>query len=202
MQRQDSVGSRACPRSVPMPIRSSALSALKDTPSPPTSAQARELSVQSVRGVSRNVLSTLSSIEVFSQSLRIGKLLNEVYEDTMQFECENSHIWKVKYSKYLFSKWCSHCSRLQKRECKKQRQEELRRQKEQFAQDQNEMLEKARREMLQGPADSLCSIDAKANQMAADFLAGRLGESDAQDIVTLYKVMLTPDEMLAKQMYS
>lgn len=101
----------------------------------------------------------------------------------------------------MFSKWCSHCSRLQKRECKKQKQEELRRQKEQFAQDQNEMLERARREMLQGPANSSCDIQAKANQMAADFLAGRPGESDAQDVVTLYKVMLTPDEMLIKQMY-
>jgi len=29
----------------------------------------------------------------------IGKLLNEVYEDTIQFECKNKHIWKVKYSK-------------------------------------------------------------------------------------------------------
>jgi hypothetical protein len=34
-----------------------------------------------------------------SSSTCIGRLLNKVYEDIIQFECKNKHIWKVKYSK-------------------------------------------------------------------------------------------------------
>jgi len=65
------------------------------------------------------------------------------------------------------------------------------------------MLERARREMFQQPEDTLYNIELKANQMAASFITQSNKENDIQDIqdiITLYKVILTPSEVLIKKM--
>ena len=102
----------------------------------------------------------------------------------------------------LFSKWCSHCSQLQKRAAKKLRQEEFKKRKEQLAQDQNEMLEKARQEMLkqQFGKNTICELDTKASQMTSNYLIENPSEVNVQDIFILYKVILSPIDLLIKQM--
>eukprot|EP01022_Parablepharisma_sp_SALTPOND_P012154 TRINITY_DN1556_c0_g1_i2.p3 TRINITY_DN1556_c0_g1~~TRINITY_DN1556_c0_g1_i2.p3 ORF type:complete len:271 (-),score=5.13 TRINITY_DN1556_c0_g1_i2:1618-2430(-) len=126
------------------------------------------------------------------------------------FECASHHVWKVKYSKQqalqgirnsLFSKWCSHCTKMKKVEAKRQKQEELRRQKERFVEEQNEMLEKARREMFKQSSDH---IGMTACQMAMNYLSTQPNDGLGicyEDAVLLYNILLTPAELLLGQMY-
>ena len=35
---------------------------------------------------------------------KVGKLINKYFSDYIEFECENHHIWKIKYCKQYFAK--------------------------------------------------------------------------------------------------
>ncbi len=109
----------------------------------------------------------------------------------------------------LFSKWCSHCSKLQKAETKRLKEEETQRRKERFAEEQNEVLERARQEMLAGPGlqsfpAGVDPISARAQAMTREYLAGQQqpqGEQGYEDTLLLYKVLLTPAAELTEKLY-
>lgn len=142
-----------------------------------------------------------------------GRVINQTYTETIEFECAAKHIWRVKYSKYLFSKWCSHCSKLKKVENKRQKREEAQRRKEQFAEEQNAILERARQEMVAEltQAGQLLSpvgedpISVQARQLTAKYLEELHQPMDGavyEDTLFMYKVLLTPADELVEKLTS
>lgn len=117
----------------------------------------------------------------------------------------------------MFSKWCSHCSKIKKAEAKKLKREEAQRRKEQVAEEQNQIFERARQEMLVGSSSLLQltqtnnsiedSITVRAKELASQYLAEHKQECGIpetvlyEDTVFLYKVLLTPVSELAEKMY-
>jgi len=99
---------------------------------------------------------------------------------------------------------------MKKAEAKRLMQEEINKQKQKYAEEQNEMLENARREMLeQGinlfPCVNCDNIEILANQQAMSYLSNQSNDMknsiNFEDLVLLYKVLLTPANLLIEKMY-
>jgi hypothetical protein len=103
-----------------------------------------------------------------------------------------------------------------KAENKKQQQEEAKKRKERFAMEQNEMLEKARQEMILENTNQVSYspllfpqlqkddiINQTAEAKAKEYLSGFQSDStNIEDIAFLYRVLLTPEDILNERMYA
>ena len=100
-----------------------------------------------------------------------------------------------------------------KAEIKKQFLEEAKKKKERFVQEQNEMLERARKEMImkeQSPPsfnyanfpqlseDDIISQNVK--QMAIQYAATQQSDSNFDDTLFLFRIILTPNNVLQERM--
>ena len=100
-----------------------------------------------------------------------------------------------------------------KAEMKKQMVEEAKRKKEKFIEEQNEMLERARKEMIKEesslPAFNYATfpqlsdddiISKNAHQMATEYVTKEQAESNFEDALFLYRIILTPSNILQERM--
>jgi len=154
----------------------------------------------------------------YAQSMN-GKVLNLRYEDDIQFECEKGHDWKIKYSKYMFSRWCPKCEKMKRDEKKRQLEEEAEKIRKQIEAEQNAKLEEARIKMLeeermrylnyqawfyQWPTNYGCQNfmnDESVNALSKEWTIKYLKENpnipaEFEDIFLLYKILITAKEML------
>lgn len=130
-------------------------------------------------------------------------------ENEIQLTCDNHHVWMCQYKKYIL-RICPTCSRLQKEERKATLLEDMKKEQEYYEKKQAELFQEARdsfirRNYMSGvnPSllsqiqSSLSSVLASAKAKAAEFIrSNNQGSLREEDIVALYKIILSPAELI------